>query len=123
LKRFLVLLSAIIAVGAVFIFAQHVDADGSKGREALQREINTMILNHDLVRMEQLSADDSTFAFLSGLPRGAECSRTSDLQDGEGQSVYYITEIEGQSADVAVSISRSPIFGNRYTITQIEIRE
>lgn len=105
----------------LYIFYFHMDIGGWKGSTALEKQLNSLIQTHNTVQLHNISVDDSTFKFLSNLPKEARCERTSDFQGGSETEGYYVTTIHGHKLSVWIKRSYSYLFGNEYYLLKVKL--
>lgn len=75
----------------------------TRGRVSLEKQLNTIIANHDIDQIKSLSQNERTYQFLARLSPTIQCKRTSDIQGMNRDSeYYYVTILDDRNVDVYV---------------------
>jgi len=107
----------------LYIFYFHFDIGGTKGSQAVEKQLNSLIKTHNLEQLRNISVDDATFNFLSNLPNDSRCERTTDNLGASNSGGYYATLINGRTVGVWMKISHSYVFGHEYTLSRVKLDE
>ncbi|MGG4346623.1 hypothetical protein [Paenibacillus lautus] len=121
MKKKTKLILGIFIIILITIFCLNIDVLGYRGSIALESQLNEIISQKDINKMKEISKDNYSFSFLSGLPKEEKVDSTSDMQGGTDELYFYMATVNGHDLEVTMKRKTRVLIGPKYEIEKVQV--